>query len=291
MLGIIFLIFVGSLGIIAPGGVIMITNEFNKKLRSISDALRDLGYTDSTIGLRQRYWKEYYHYHGSFEVDKKSMDDFLREAYDIDKNNSNVTKRLKYEVRAAIRNLYEFHQHGKIINYHTPWFKDMPWVQSYKAVVDEFIESIVKKGCKPKTVLNYVRTIKKLTNHLHSIGVESFNEVKPSHITSFLVDSVNEITHNLKAILCNLRALFRYLYLNGYNSEDLSLFIPKSNILLKRKHIPTTWTKDDVNKILSCVDVANPVGKRDYAMILMVARLGIRVSDIVQLEFNNIKWG
>lgn len=33
----------------------MITNNFNKELRSISDALRDLGYTDSTIGLRQRY--------------------------------------------------------------------------------------------------------------------------------------------------------------------------------------------------------------------------------------------
>ena len=37
----------------------MITNNFNKELRGISDALRDLGYTDSTIGLRQRYWKEY----------------------------------------------------------------------------------------------------------------------------------------------------------------------------------------------------------------------------------------
>lgn len=43
----------------------MITNNFNKELRGISDALRDLGYTDSTIGLRQRYWKEYCVYHGN----------------------------------------------------------------------------------------------------------------------------------------------------------------------------------------------------------------------------------
>lgn len=39
----------------------MITNNFNKELRGISDALRDLGYTDTTIGLRQRY-PGYNHY-------------------------------------------------------------------------------------------------------------------------------------------------------------------------------------------------------------------------------------
>ena len=54
----------------------MITNNFNKELRGISDALCDLGYTDSTIGLRQRYWKEYCCYHGSLDIDEASMDEF-----------------------------------------------------------------------------------------------------------------------------------------------------------------------------------------------------------------------
>lgn len=51
----------------------MITNNFNKELRSISDALRDLGHTDSTIGLRQRYWKEYCFFHGSLDIDEASQ--------------------------------------------------------------------------------------------------------------------------------------------------------------------------------------------------------------------------
>ncbi|EKC60966.1 hypothetical protein OBE_08713, partial [human gut metagenome] len=38
-------------------------------------------------------------------------------------------------------------------------------------------------------------------------------------------------------------------------------------------------------KILACIDLASPVGKRDYAIILLVARLGIRVSDVIRLEF------
>ena len=100
----------------------MITNNFNKELRGISDALRDLGYTDSTIGLRQRYWKEYCFFHGSLDIDEASMDEFLLKNYDIQSGNINVSKR-QYEVRAALRNLLEYRRYGKIRNYHTPWFR------------------------------------------------------------------------------------------------------------------------------------------------------------------------
>ena len=267
----------------------MIMNDFNKEMRCISDALRDLGYTDSTIGLRQRYWREYYIFRGSFDVDEKLMNEFLARAYDIQPNNINISKR-QYEVRAALRNLLEFRQHGKIINYHTPWFTDLPWVESFKDVVDAFLADQNDKGCRQNTITGYERTLKKLTNFLHSIGITSFEEMNPSHITTFLVDSVHRTAKDLKALLCHLRVLFRYLYLNEHNATDLSLFIPKSNVLLKRRRIPTTWTRDDVTKILSCIDIANPVGKRDYAMILLVARLGMRVSDIIRLRFEDIKW-
>ena len=70
----------------------MITNDFNKELRGISDALRDLGYTDITIGLRQRYWKEYYAFHGDFSIDESSMASFLLENYGIQNGNINITK-------------------------------------------------------------------------------------------------------------------------------------------------------------------------------------------------------
>lgn len=232
----------------------MITNDFNKEMRRISDALRDLGYSDSTIGLRQRYWKEYLAFNGSFDVDEGTMYAFLLSKHGIEHDNINISKR-QYEVRAAIRNLFEFRQQGKITNYHTPWFAEMPWVAAYKEVVDDFLKTLNDRDCRPETILNYERTLKKLTNYLHSIGVESFMEMNPSHITSFLVASVHRTVRNLKSTLCNLRVLFRYLYLNEHNANDLSLFLPKSNVLQKRRRIPTTWTKDDVTKILSCVDI------------------------------------
>ena len=70
------------------------------------------GYTDSTIGLRQRYWKEYCCYHGSLDIDEASMDEFLLENYGIQSGNINISKR-QYEARAALRNLLEYRRYGK----------------------------------------------------------------------------------------------------------------------------------------------------------------------------------
>ena len=155
------------------------------------------------------------------------MAEFLSRAYGLQANNINISKS-QYEVRAAIRNLLEFQQHGRIINYHTPWFNDLPWVDSFKEVVDSFIESLKNREYRPETILSYERTLKKLTNFLHGIGITSFEEMNPSHITTFLVDSVHRTAKDLKSLLCNLRMLFRYLYLNEHNTTDLSLFLPKS---------------------------------------------------------------
>lgn len=168
----------------------MITNNFNKELRGISDALRDLGYTDSTIGLRQRYWKEYCFFHGSLDIDEASMDEFLLKNYDIQSGNINVSKR-QYEVRAALRNLLEYRRYGKIRNYHTPWFKDLPWVESFRAITEDFISHLRSQNSKPETIVNYERTLKRITNHLHSVGVDSFRDMTPEHISSFLWCTVN----------------------------------------------------------------------------------------------------
>ena len=146
----------------------MITNDFNKELREISDTLRDLGYSDTTIGLRQRYWKEYCAFHGGLDIDEKSMADFLLQNYGIQTGNINISKR-QYEARAALRNLLEYRRYGKIKNYHTPWFKDLPWVKHFRPTTDDFISQLQRRECKPQTVIGYERTLKRFTNHLSSL--------------------------------------------------------------------------------------------------------------------------
>ncbi len=72
-------------------------------------------------------------------------------------------------------------------------------------------------------------------------------------------------------------------------NADYSLKIP---IVQSRKQtrIPSVWSVDDLKKLISAIDRENPMGKRDYAMILLAYRLGLRVSDIKKLTFENFHW-
>lgn len=54
--------------------------------------------------------------------------------------------------------------------------------------------------------------------------------------------------------------------------------------------VPYSWKKDEVKKLLAAVDREDPKGKRDYAILLMVTRLGLRVSDIRSLRLKDINW-
>ena len=58
----------------------------------------------------------------------------------------------------------------------------------------------------------------------------------------------------------------------------------------KQARVPSVWDPADVARILEAVDRGNPCGKRDYAIILLVTRLGLRSIDVKRLEFSDFDW-
>jgi integrase len=76
-----------------------------------------------------------------------------------------------------------------------------------------------------------------------------------------------------------LRRVLRYLYAQGIITTDLSTVVPKLRYCKKAK-IPSAYSKDEIERMVNSIDRGNPRGKRDYALILLAARLGLRASDI-----------
>ena len=89
--------------------------------------------------------------------------------------------------------------------------------------------------------------------------------------------------------LKNLRLFFKYLYEEGYMSINYSLYIPKTKYLLKSK-IPYYWNDDDIEKLLSSIDITTINGKRDYAILNLIINLGLRAIDVINLTLDNINW-
>jgi integrase/recombinase XerD len=106
-------------------------------------------------------------------------------------------------------------------------------------------------------------------------------------------DYVKTICHHheksMASILTTLRMFLKFLYLNQYTETDLSIKVPK-HTRYYYPPVPSVWERQDILRMLKSIDRANPAGKRDYAILLLVARLGIRVGDIKSLKLSDLNW-
>ena len=84
-------------------------------------------------------------------------------------------------------------------------------------------------------------------------------------------------------------SFFSFLYERGYIADDLIPMLPKVRTP-RNASIPYVWSKDDIQKLLSAIDRDDPKGKRDYAILLIAIRLGLRIGDIRNLKKSSIDW-
>ena len=89
--------------------------------------------------------------------------------------------------------------------------------------------------------------------------------------------------------LCAVRSFLKFASGEGLVEAGVVDAVPavKSR---KQTRIPSIWDPGEVMKILEAVDRGNPCGKRDYAIILLITRLGLRSIDVKRLEFSDFDW-
>jgi integrase/recombinase XerD len=86
-----------------------------------------------------------------------------------------------------------------------------------------------------------------------------------------------------------MRSFLRYLYWANLNAEDLSPFVPRTPCW-RHAHLPPRLAWEDVLRAIHAVESTTPSGKRDRAMLLLLATTGIRNRELRQLEFGDIRW-
>lgn len=129
----------------------------------------------------------------------------------------------------------------------------------------------------------------KFFEFLQQNSVSTVNDINQDHITRFLLGLDPKFTSLPRTVIDILRPLFKYLFANDLTRNNLSKFIPKHNYKTQSV-LPSLYTNEEVEAVIQSIDTNNPVGKRDYAIVLLAARLGIRASDIGNLKFENIDW-
>lgn len=249
--------------------------------------MEKLGYSSNSMKHYWEVWNRYLKFTNENTVNRTDMDSFLADQYGIDTHSRKLTRYQRNALRAM--NVLEYYSKTEKIYIRFPLADPAPIDNRLTPAVERFVLWMRENGYAETTIHTHERVARRFLDSAASYGLEDTASLDASHISNFIM----EITGHRGKVsyeLNSLRVFFRYLHRNGMTTKNPGLFIPASNRLRIREHLPAVWKEEDVSAILQCVDRGNPVGKRDYAMILLAVRLGLRGSDIKKLCFSDIDW-
>jgi integrase/recombinase XerD len=190
--------------------------------------------------------------------------------------------------------------HHLLILWHYQQYASVTWVtrgkkkaftcpEKYKAEYESFQKYC---GLKKYTTLGLPAILNPVKNFLvcmESHQVQNLKDISQDNLSVFLSIYSGHSVRYRATIVSALRNFLKLLGEDGSIPPKTWLMLP--NVRYSRNaFIPPSWKKEDVKKLLDAVDRGNPRGKRDYALLLLVVRLGLRASDIRNLKLHNIEW-
>ncbi|TGQ12718.1 site-specific integrase [Mesorhizobium sp. M00.F.Ca.ET.217.01.1.1] len=141
-----------------------------------------------------------------------------------------------------------------------------------------------------QTIINYGPVARDFLNFRFRDGEVSLAQLRAVDVTDFVQRKVPRLNmRSAKIITTGLRSFLSYARYRGDITSDLAAAVPiVANWSLSS--IPRAIGRDEVARLLASIDRDTPIGCRDYAMILALARLGLRSSEVVSLELGDIDW-
>lgn len=135
------------------------------------------------------------------------------------------------------------------------------------------------------TIYDHLLYLHRFYQHLENNRITLLKNIDQQHILSF----ISTQTNNNINVVSSLRVFFRHLYEEQLLKTDFS-YVLTNYKWIKREKLPSFYSTEEVKQIESSVSRSSGVGKRNYAVLLLATRLGLRASDIATLSFANLDW-
>ena len=147
-----------------------------------------------------------------------------------------------------------------------------------------------ERGLREATLVQYRHYLRLLEEYLRRLGVDALSDLSPSVISAFITESGKAINKRSVQSLCSILKVFlRYLYRTGVLARDLSKQI-ESPRHYRLSNLPRSISSEQVRQILEAVDRRDSVGKRDYAILLLLVTYGLRAREVAALTLDDFDW-
>lgn len=198
-------------------------------------------------------------------------------------------KRAQLPLR-ALQCLAEWDLHGCTALKRPGKLKAQPVPLQFLAGYDSFVSHCDDAGYSARGTYTRLNRIKRMLIFFNARGIHGIKAITARSIHDFFKTQIELDSRTVATMLGSVRVFLLHLFRAGFLSEDLTDKLPavKAN---RGFRLPKLWSRDDILSILASIDRGNPVGKRDYAILLLVTRYGLRSADVKSMELSDLHWG
>jgi site-specific recombinase XerD len=147
-----------------------------------------------------------------------------------------------------------------------------------------------ERGLEECTIAGYQRFVDAFVTERLEGNAARPGSLCPGDIRDFLLTRVGRMDpRSAQYMGTALRSFLRFLFLRGDTETDLAFAVPtvrRWRLSSVPRHLPAR----DVERLLRACDCSSATGRRDHAILLLLARLGLRASEILALELGDLHW-
>jgi integrase/recombinase XerD len=180
------------------------------------------------------------------------------------------------------------------------WLRDTDMIQQalpqsnnqYSSNIEEEFAFYLKneRGLSEVTIHRYVTVTTSFLTECSISNSSQFYNIKITDITRYLINRAGtENRKTLKGRVTALRSFFRFLLYRGDITVDLAASVP-AVADWRQSQLPKHIAYEEVEQLLSSCDRSTAIGKRDYAVLSLLARLGLRAGEVLNMMLDDINW-
>ncbi|MGX9948303.1 tyrosine-type recombinase/integrase [Bradyrhizobium denitrificans] len=149
---------------------------------------------------------------------------------------------------------------------------------------------IRQRGLSPRTIYHVLRFADRFLDHRFGANMLALSDLRTRDVVAFLEDLLGrKRPFRDRTPGTHLRSFFQYLFSQGLTTTNLALCVPR---VYKSwgVRLPRYLSPDEVEAVVASVRINPRRGARDYAMLLLMARLGLRAPEVIAIQLDDIDW-
>ncbi len=164
-------------------------------------------------------------------------------------------------------------------------------ITSQDQIFEEFGDYLRReRGLAPKSIIRHQPFIRRFLHEVCPAGVGDLGRISQESVIRYIERHARDWSAGSGKAMCwSLRAFLRYLHHKGLNPLALAGCVPSIR-QWKLASLPTYLSTAQVQKVLHGCDRATAMGRRDYAILMMLAKLGLRADEVATLTLDDVDW-